>query len=476
MKQDEYASYDAVALAELVRNGDVSAPELAVLANQAIDQLNPTLNFMADRIPSEEIDFSCPNNQGLLQGVPFLIKQGCARIKNRSSDTGSRFKLNQTASEDDELVTRIRHGGVTIVGQSTMPEFGNAPTTESVLHGPTRNPWSLDHMSGGSSGGSAAAVASGAVPIAHATDGAGSIRIPASCCGLVGLKPTRARTPGHHSGIISLCAQHVLSRTVRDSAVALDALQGPEVGGIYHVSPPSSPYVDGLSKAPRPLKIGFTISSPSGDLVNADCVQGLLETAKICESMGHTVEESPLQYDWEKMIAAFVDIYSCGYPEMVTGFEAQSGFKVGPDNFETCSLAMLDHAMQLSLSDFICHMGDLGAICRQVGHYFTQYDIFLSPTLNQPALPIGQMNANASDLTAKLWFKRQFNAFASFTPIFNATGQPAMTLPLYQSQVGLPIGIQFAARHGDEATLFQLASQLEQAMPWKDRKPDVSAF
>lgn len=476
MKLNEYASYDAVGLSELVRKGEITASELSTVANRAIDKLNPKLNFMTDRIPMDQVVFSAPENQGVLQGVPFLVKGGNADIKGRPYEQASRYRFNLTPEENCEYVTRIRQAGASILGQTTMPEVTMSTVTESVYHGPTRSPWNLNHTPGGSSGGSASAVASGAVPIAHAGDGGGSTRIPAACSGLVGLKPTRARTPIDHSSIFCFGAHSVVSRTVRDSAVALDALEGEEVGALYRVAPPARPYSDEVSIAPRPLKIGFTTVSPAGEPVHSDCVKAVHEAAKMCEAMGHSVEEKPIAYDWEIMFNAMTDIFC--YPCTIGAeeLEARTGVKAGPGNFEARTLAMLAHCKQLTIADFTRHLRELAAICHQVGHYFTQYDVFISPVVNQPPLPIGQLNGDEPGITVQRWFEQIFSEFASFTPIFNATGQPAISLPLYHSDMGLPIGVQFAAPHGDDATLFQLAGQLEQAMPWKDRTPDISIF
>lgn len=475
MNLNEYARYDAMGLAELVRKGEVSSSELAELANQAIDKLNPTLNFIAQCMEPEQLN-GAEQNYGTFQGVPFLLKEGCASIKGQPFNIASRIAVGHRAKADNEVVKRFRQTGLSFIGQSTAPEAGNAPTTESVLHGPTRNPWNPDYMPGGSSGGSAAAVAAGVMPIAHATDGAGSIRIPAACCGLVGIKPTRARTPGKHDSIFGLTVNHILSRTVRDSAMMLDCLQGPEVGGLYFVSPPERTYFDEVGRAPKPLKIAFTTQSPSGERVHPDCIAGVEATVKVCADMGHHIEENAPIYDWQSMLVAFIDLYSYKHPLFVETMEASTGRKLGPDTRESGNLAMLAHAEQLSMLDFAQHIMDLTQICQQVGGFFTEYDVLISPVMNKPALPIGEMNANAPDLTASSWFEQQFSQYASFTPIYNATGQPAMSLPLFHSEAGLPVGVQLAARHGDEATLFQLAGQLEQAMPWQQRKPEISAF
>ena len=475
MKLRDYANNDGLALAQLIKQGEVSKQEVVEAAALAIDHLNPKLNFIAHLTPGEvERALSDKTSSGVFAGVPFLIK--AAAIKDQPFDLGSRLGVGHIAQEDAEITRRFKQAGVTIMGISTMPEWGNSATTESVLYGPTRNPWNTHCMPGGSSGGAAAAVAAGAVPVAHAGDGGGSIRTPAACCGLVGLKPTRARTPGTHGGPFSLGVEHIVSRTVRDTAAMLDSIHGPEAGAVYYALPPQRPYLDELRQPPKPLRIAFSSKSPSGSKVHADCIRGVEQAAKLCDSLGHQVEEVALPYQWEPLLEAFLALWSYRHPYSVKLVEEITGKRSGPDTRETCNLAMLAHAEKMSLMDFDCHLRHLEQVCLEVGRFFHQFDIFISPVNTDPALKLGEMNVNAPDLTAELWGARVMSNHSVFTPIFNATGQPAISLPLYQSDEGLPIGVQFAAPHSDEGTLLQLAGQLEQALPWIHRKPNVSIF
>lgn len=476
MRLDEYARYDAIGLAELIRHGDISGMELALLAYQGIEKLNPILNFMAHIIPRQELEYTATDSHRPFGGVPFFTKEGNVAMKGQPWNMASRLGVGITSDDDDELLKRFRRAGLTIMGQSTAPEWGNAATTESVLHGPTLNPWNPAHMTGGSSGGAAAAVASGVIPIAHASDAGGSTRIPASCCGLVGLKTTRGRTPGSQDKIFALAVNDVLSRSVRDSALMLDCLHGPEVGDTYYVAPPERPYIEELAIPPKPLKIAYTTRSPSGATVDADCVEGVELALRACEAMGHHIEERILPYDWESLIAANLDLYAFGHPYRVAMAEQATSRKSGVETRETCNLAMLEYAKQITMLDFARHMNDRYQICVNMGQFFSEYDIFVSPVTNCSALPIGEMNANKPGLTATSWFDQILANYASFTPVYNTTGQPAISLPLYHSEVGLPIGVQFASRHGDEAILIRLASQLEEAMPWQQRKPPISLF
>jgi len=476
MKLEEYASYDGVGLAECVRKGEVTAQELNDLAQQAIDKLNPTLNFMANYENGDQIDPISPTgSNGSLQAVPFLMKED-AEIKGRPISWGSRLCADVIAEQDATITQRFRKSGVTIIGQTTMPEHGNAVTTESALRGKTRNPWNLGYMAGGSSSGSAAAVAAGVVPMASASDGGGSIRIPAACCGLVGLKPSRARTPVAHGGALTLGITHVVSRSLRDTAVMLDCIQGPEVGAMYHVAPPVRSYLEELSIAPRPLRIGFSTQSLSGASVHPDCVKGTLDAVKACEAMGHIVEEVALPVEWDVLAQGFLDLWSYKHPNFIANMERVSGLSSSPDTRETCNLAMLEYGRNLKMSDFVRHINQLTEACVNVAELFTTYDVHITPVTTQPAMKLGAFEPNAPGLTARSWIDKMIDNYAAFTPIYNATGQPAISLPLYQSEAGLPIGVQFAARFGDEATLLQLAGQFEQFIPWKGRKPDTSIF
>ena len=475
MKISEYASYDGLGLAALVRSGEVSASELAHTALQAIDITNSKLNFIAHFTPDiVEATLASHPLSGSFSGVPFLIKD--TAIKNQPYEMGSRLSLGQVAEKDSELTSRFRKAGVTIMGISTMPEAGNSSTTESVLYGPTRNPWNLEFMTGGSSGGSAAAVAAGAVPIAQASDGGGSIRTPAACCGLVGLKPTRARTPGAGGIPFSFGVSHVVSRSLRDTAAMLDCIHGPEVGAVYMAEPPAGLYLDAVTIPPKPLKIGFTTQSPSGSIVDMACIKSVETAAKLCESLGHFVEEKTLPYKWEPLLDAFLALWSYRHPYNINVAERATGRQSSPATRETCNLAMLKHANNMTMLDFDRHLRFLEQTCFEVGQFFNHCDVFISPVNTHPALKLGAINVNAPDLTASLWGERVMSSHSAFTPIFNITGQPAISLPLIESDDELPVGVQFAARHSDEATLIKLAGQLEQALPWIDSKPGTSVF
>ncbi len=479
MNLDEYARHDALGLMELLNKGDVTTQELHDLAQAGINMLNPELNFLVSRTTSAEIAnaIANANSSQRFGGLPFLMKEGHG-VKGQPLGMGSRLADGLVFEEDDEITTRLKKSGVVILGTSNAPEFGNASTTESVQHGPAHNPWNLGHICGGSSGGSSAAVAAGVFPVAQTSDGGGSIRTPAHCCGIFGLKPTRARNPNGpgFGGIYSLGVTHVSSRTVRDSAAFLDVLQGPEAGALYRVAPPERPYLQEIKIAPGRLRIAFSTKSPSNTATGPDCVAAVETAAKLCADLGHDVEEAAPVYDWEEFIKPFLDLWTSGAPSRIAMLEKASGRKAGPDTVETSNLACLEWGRSLTVDDLFAALTSMHNIVRQVDDFFSTRDVLISPVNLTPACKLGELNANALGLTAQDWLDQAISRHAPFPPIFNATGQPAMSVPLYHSPQGLPVGVQCVARHGDEATLFRLAAQLEKAMPWINRHPPHSLY
>lgn len=479
MRLDEYAEYDGIGLTNLVKKGEVSPREITNIAQKAIEILNPKLNFLtSETSDAAEKALNENNDNQPFMGLPFLMKEGQG-VKGQQAFMGSRLGQDVLSGSDSEITQRIRKTGAVILGCTNAPEFGNSPTTESVLHGPARNPWNPDHMTGGSSGGSAAAVAAGVVPMAEASDGGGSIRTPAHCCGLVGLKPTRARTPIGpltDNGPFGLIVHHVVSRTVRDSAAMLDEIHGPEAGALFYAPPPEMSFLAAAQASPRPLRIAFSSRNPSGYPVHTDCISAVESTAKLCEDLGHQVCEAEPDFSWEAFMEYFLVAWCNRHPFLVAELEKQTGRKAGPDTLEYCNLVCLEYGMSLTPYDIAKASIGLNQMRHQIAPFFDQYDVFLTPTNAQPALKVGQLDANAPDLTAKLWVERAICDYAPFPPLYNLTGQPAISLPLHQSTEGLPVGIQFAGRFGDEVTLLKLAGQLEQALPWISRRPSVSIF
>ena len=381
--------------------------------------------------------------------------------------------------KDVEIVRRLKKTGVVILGSTNAPELGSSATTESILHGPARNPWNINHSTGGSSGGSSAAVAAGVVPMAQTSDGGGSIRSPAHCCGVFGLMPSRGRNPigpNTFGGPFGIARNHVTSRSVRDSAAMLDQLHGTEPGALHRIELPQRPFLDEVGAAPGRLRIAFSTTSPSGQPVQPDCIAGVTKAVQLCESLGHHVEEKELDYEWESFLRAFTDHWSLLVLSGIDKLEVLTGECAGPDTLETSSLAMRNHARSLTPERINASLTHLYSTGRKIELFFENWDVFISPVCLTPAPPLGMINSNAQNLTAESWFDQCLSQYAPFPPVFNSSGQPSMSVPLHQSADGLPVGVQCTARVGDEATLFRLAAQFEQACPWASRRPSIGLF
>ncbi|MEW6207320.1 MAG: amidase [Acidobacteriota bacterium] len=471
---DLYAHLDATAQAELVRRKEATPKELVEAAIKRIERINPQLNAVicpmydeARRAALSEIP------DGPFKGVPFLLKDLLAAYKGVPMTSGSAFTKDFTPDQDSELVARFKRAGLIIVGKTNTPEYGILPTTEPRLFGPARNPWDTDRITGGSSGGSAAAVAAGLVPAAHANDGGGSIRIPASCCGLFGLKPTRARNPlGPVFGDMfsGLVAEHVVTRSVRDSAALLDATSGPDLGDPYWAPPPARPFIEEVGADAGKLRIAFTTKTPTGVPLHPDCITAVEDAARLCESLGHEVEEAAPTIDGGNLVQSFMTIWAAGCAWTIDGLAMAMGRAVSADQFEPGTWALYEMGRRRSGSEYLMALQWLQIASRGIAHFFTAYDVWLTPTLGEPPLPIGSFDSTPEDAMAGM---KRAVTFVPFTPVCNATGQPAMSVPLYWNAEGLPVGSHFVGRFGDEATLFRLAAQLEAARPWASRRPPV---
>jgi amidase len=405
--------------------------------------------------------------------VPFLLKDLLAAYKGVPMTSGSAFTKDFIPDQDSELVARYKRAGLIIVGKTNTPEYGILPTTEPRLFGPARNPWDTDRITGGSSGGSAAAVAAGLVPAAHANDGGGSIRIPASCCGLFGLKPTRARNPlGPAFGDMfsGLVAEHVVTRSVRDSAALLDATSGPDLGDPYFAPPPARPFLEEVGANPGKLRIAFTTQTPNGMPLHADCIDAVQDAARLCEELGHEVSEAAPAIEGEMLVQSFMTVWAAGCTWTIDGMAQAMGRDVTADQFEPGTWALYEMGRRRSGSEYLMALQWIQIASRRIAHFFTDYDLWLTPTLGEPPLPIGSFDSTPEDAMAGM---KRAVSFVPFTPICNATGQPAMSVPLYWNEEGLPVGTHFVGRFGDEATLFRLAAQLEEARPWANRRPPV---
>jgi len=471
-KLDEVASLDATAQAELVRQKKVQAIELVEAAIERIEQLNPTLNAVVT--PMYEEARRAATGQlpdGPFAGVPFLLKDLLASYAGVRMTSGSAFLRDFVPPHDSELVARLKRAGLIIVGKTNTPEFGILPTTEPQLFGPSRNPWDKTRTTGGSSGGSAAAVAAGIVPMAHANDGGGSIRIPASCCGLFGLKPTRARNPlGPDFGDMfsGLVAEHAVTRSVRDSAALLDTTSGPEAGDPYWAPPPARPFLQEVGADPGRLRIAVTTAAPTGVPVHDDCVSAVRDAAALCAELGHEVVEVAPSVDGERLVQSFMALWSAGCTWTIDVAARVTGRTLTPGQFEPLTWGLYQMGAQQSASTYLLALQHLQMVSREIARFFLDYDVWLTPTLGEPPVPLGTFDSPPEHPMRGM---ARAAAFVPFTPVCNITGQPAMSMPLYWNADGLPVGTHFVGRFGDEATLFRLAAQLEAARPWAGRLP-----
>lgn len=478
------APLDATAQAELVRKGEATATELVEAAIARIEAVNGELNAVIHEFFDEALATAANGvGDGPFAGVPFLLKDLGASFAGQPLHLGMEVlkRADFRAPVDTYLAQRFRDAGLITLGKTNLPELGILPTTEPRAYGPTRNPWDTSRSTGGSSGGSAAAVASGMVAMAHATDGGGSIRIPASATGLVGLKPTRQRiTEGPAIGDImsGLTTELVVARSVRDVAGILDAVHGPAPGDPYVAPPPRRPYVDELEADPQGLRIGFTEHPPLADIrSDDDCLAAVRAAAKLLESLSHTVEEaSPLD---EATAAAlrleetFMDRWAAGQAAALAQFSTLIGRKIGPDDVEPLTWALAEQGRATPAAQYLGAVAVHQTGARIIaGWHESGFDLALSPTMAAAPVPLGTHDDSGDD---------PFDAFragfvqGAFTAIFNVTGQPAISLPLHWSDSGLPIGVQLSAPFGREDLLIAVAAQLERAQPWRDRTPPAFA-
>lgn len=498
---EEYVHQDATALAELVHNGDVTPAELLETAIARAEMVNPQLNAlvtplydngrgMAEHLPES----------GPFRGVPFLLKDLELEWAGTPLKSGCRGYQQYVSTTDSEVVRRLKAAGLVFFGKTNTPEFGLTPYTESKLYGPARNPWKLTHSPGGSSGGSAVAVAAGIVPVATASDGGGSIRIPAACCGLFGLKPSRGRVtlgPQHGELWNGAVASHVVTRSVRDSAGFLDVMAGgptyrPLAGDPYLITPPERPFRGEVGREPGKLRIAFSTQALiASQPTDPECVKAVGETARLLEKLGHNVEEIPLPYEKTIVTEAFFLNVLSETASALRQLGAYLGRPVQRTDVELNTWAQARLADGFSAADVAYQKGRWNGLNRTMGQLHETYDLFLTPTLPRPPIPIGTFQNTTSEqrllkLVDSLGGLKYLNGtktvtdlaerslgYISFTVITNMTGQPAMSVPLHWSADGLPIGVMFAAKLGDEATLFRLAGQLEQEKPWFTKRPNL---
>lgn len=473
MRLDEYAAFDGIELARLVRRREISAAELATTASRAIELANPLVNAVIETYAPT--DFAAPGDMPFC-GVPFLLKD------IGSHDAGVKFELGSRLAEGllapphaSELVRRFRASGVTVMGRTNIPEMGSSCTTEPALYGPTRNPWNLERTSGGSSGGAAAAVASGMVPIAHANDAGGSIRWPAACCGLVGLKPSRNLNPvgpDEALALNGLAAEHIVSRSVRDTAAMLDHTAGPDTGAWCYTERLDGSYLEHSTRPPRPLRIALDLDPkfPPTKL-DQSVVAAARDAASLCQSLGHHVEEASPSFDTEAMLEAFSLIWSTSLRGGVEAVAKLTGRPIDNSTLEPHVLAAWRDAAEVSGVKLNWALGQMNDVARAYGRLFSRYDILLTPAGAMEPFEIGRIGQIPAERFFD-WFM-QMCAHCPFLSSVNIAGIPAMSLPLGWSRNGLPIGSHFVAPLGQELRLLRLATQLEEAKPWRDRIPPV---
>jgi amidase len=493
----EYDQYDGLGLAELIRKKEISAEEVCNEAIDRIERLNPQLNAVILKMfdtARETLKAGLP--EGPFRGVPFLVKDLQAALAGVPLTHGCKGYRNAVPDHDCELVRRWKNTGLVVLGKTNTPEFGLMNTTEPELFGATRNPWNLERTPGGSSGGSAAAVAAAMVPLASGGDGGGSLRIPSSFCGLFGLKPSRGRNPtGPDYGEIwqGAVVDHVITRSVRDSAAMLDATCGADVGAPYVIAPPQNSYLAETETAPGRLKIAFNAESPLLKPIDPEFKKAVYETALMLTRLGHDVEEAKPDLDGRVLARSYLTLYYGEVAADIHEMEQILGREAGREDVELMTWFLGRMGESTSAPTFLLTRREWGKAARSMGRFHQTYDLYLTPTVAHPPIRIGQLQLKAIEQTVfklidrlHLWgllhrsgmpikMGIQRLSRTPFTQLANFTGQPAMSVPLHWTAEGLPCGMQFMARFGDEATLFRLAAQLEKEKPWFDQRPPMAA-
>lgn len=494
MKYEEYVRHDAVALGELVGEGAVTPRELLDAATARLAVVNPKLNAVVYSMEEEAREAAEQPRPGPFSGVPFLAKDLASNYAGHPTSSGSRFLADHVVKVDSELARRVRETGANVFGKTNTPEWGLLPVTEPAFWGPCRNPWDTSRSPGGSSGGSGSAIAAGVVPMAGGGDGGGSIRIPASCCGLFGLKPSRGRTPtGPRRGQLwrGAAVEHVLSRSVRDSAVMLDETHGADLGAAFEIPGPTRPWAQEVDADPGRLRIAWTTIPTVDTPVDPECIEAVHRTAELLTELGHDVVEDHVPIDGLSFSRDFLVIVAGELGADIAEATAAVGRAPRRDELEPSTRALSLISGALSARDFSGALRRLEIVGRDVGHFFQKYDIILTPTLSTPPPLIGTIGPSAAE-QAQLRLIGMFGSgrllkwagmidqaasdaldFVPWTPVYNITGHPAMSVPLHETPEGLPVGVHFVAHFAREDVLFRLAGQLERARPWFDRLPNV---
>ncbi|NQY13548.1 MAG: amidase [Henriciella sp.] len=473
---EDYANYDAMGLAELIRKKEVSARELlneAVTRAKAVQSDLNCFSAMFPEVAETQISQSLPN--GPFTGVPMAVKDLGFEIDGQPITNGSLAFKDNVADYDSVMCERYKAAGFTLFGQTTSPEFGLTTTTESLLYGATRNPWDTTRTSGGSSGGASACVAAGVIPLAHASDGGGSIRIPAGCTGLFGMKPSRGRTPmgpATTEGWNGQSTVHAVSRSVRDSAALLDATHGREVGSRYVAPEPDSTFLSALERDPKPLKIALWTNAPNGTRPDPDAQAGLDATRKLLEDLGHVVEEAGPDLDGDVLGKSLMVTVSAAIAMVMEARGEALGRQLGPDDMEPVTARFVELGNSIPMKELMKATQASITAGLQYEHFLVDggYDMVLSPTMSRVPDKIGVLSLNPDDMDA---YTQAVTTFAPWCAISNQAGSPAMSVPLHWTAENLPIGMMFGARCGNEWELYQLAGQLERAAPWAHKRPPV---
>ena len=472
----EYRKMDATALAEAIAMGELEAGEVLETAIARAEAVNPALNAIVhDQFDQARQAIASGNApDGPFKNVPYLLKDLGAFDAGQPCSFGSRLWADFVPDHDSTYTERCKAAGLVIMGRTNTPEMGLNATTEPTLHGATPNPWNAAHSAGGSSGGSAAAVIAGILPMAHATDGGGSIRIPAANCGLFGVKPTRGRNPAGPDvgeGWSGMSTGHVVSRSVRDSAQMMDCTHGPAPGDPYAAPVPARPFADEVGADPGKLRIALMTDGFDGRALDPECIKGVEKTAKLCADLGHDVEPALPKLDVGTLLQAARTVIAGNVQTAVRLRCEALGREPSGQDVEAITWAFAQEGVKSSAGDYAAAILALHQSGRQLAAFFQDYDLILSSTLRHPPLLLDTISMQDNDLNR--YCRALFEEELAITPHYNITGCPAMTVPLHMSAGGMPVGIHFGAPFGDEATLFRLAAQLEAAAPWFDRVPDM---
>ena len=475
---DELMFLSALEQARLVRAGEVTARELVDASLDAIEALDGELNAFV-HLTAEQAQAAADDVQAgdprPFAGVPIAMKDLLALTAGVPTRFGMRASQDFVPDIDSHTYRRMRDAGLIMVGKTSTPELGILPVTEPERFGPTRNPWDTSRTPGGSSGGSAAAVAAGMTAIGYANDGGGSIRIPASCCGLVGLKPTRGRIsvgPRWAEVVAGFATEGVVTRTVADTAAALDVMSGPEAGDPYWAPPPSAPFSEAAGRDPGKLRIAYMLEAPNGVPVHEHCMAAAREAIELLESLGHEVEEASYDWDGPAYVENFVKVWTAVTGEEIRDYEKLFGHSIDPDELEPLTRQMQEVANGVSATDYLESLSWLRALSREIVALWSDIDVLVTPTLAAPPIEIGALQPGPDEPAIQMLLNSA--GWVPFTPVWNVTGQPAVSVPLVQSPDGLPIGVQLVGAPAAEELLLSLAAQVETARPWAGRRPELA--